>query len=180
LEPTPTIQPETATPIPTEAPDDDAIAGESPSIDWGPQQLVSPQVLDVQLSALQNAAGELRVRGTVSVSYRIVPSAGGTVSVLFTVEQLETGSNVIVPGDVVLIGVGALSSADPEAESTGCVPLPADALPRSLATAAPIVSCTPGAGGVYEQELTFEFPADTAVTPDDYRGAVSLTMALAP
>lgn len=172
----PTGQPETATPLPTETPTIEPVA-DSPT-ETAPAELISPQVLDVELSQLDGTGGEQRVRGTIRVSYRIASSPGATTSVLFAIGNLDANGEVIVPGDVTLV-----SLSDPSPVGAGepaCAPFDEASLPVSLESAVPIVTCTEQGSGEYQQDITFEFPTTSAATIDDYNGSVSLTMAIAP
>jgi hypothetical protein len=176
----PTALPDSPTPPPpTETPEAEANSSDAPS-EEAVSELISPQVLDVQLSESPLVEPEQRIRGTVSVSYQIAPSNGVAVSVLFAVDNLNAGGSPIDAGDVMLVDVGSPALVGSDSAETGCLPISGDALPVSLESAAPIVTCNDSAEGEYQQELTFEFPAMSTANINDYRGEVSLTLALAP
>jgi hypothetical protein len=175
----PTPQPETENPPVTETPETEESDGD-PAASGDVPQLISPQVLDVQLSEIEREASEKRVRGTVSVSYQIAPSSGPGVSVLFAVVDLDAGGTAIDSSEVTLVDVGVPALVGSESIDSACLSLPGNELPVSLASAAPIVTCGDNAEGEYRQQLTFEFPALSTASIDDYSGAVSLTLALAP
>jgi len=172
----PTGQPEAPTPAPTETPNAEPTDGGSqPEEPVSPP--TSPQVLAVQLSELDGTGGEQRVRGTVSVSYQVSAAPDAITSVLFSIGNLDAGNALIEPGDVTVVDVGEPSPVG--SDSGGCVSLADSALPVSLESAIPIVTCTEAGGGAYRQDVTFEFPATSAATIDDYRGSILLTMAIA-
>ncbi|CAN5337695.1 hypothetical protein BH09CHL1_BH09CHL1_06970 [soil metagenome] len=177
---TPTIEPEIATPVSevtaiAEEGDEIETAGNEQSL-----EMTSPQVVDLQFSQLNSADALPRVQGTITVSYEIAPSPGATVSVLFSIGNLETGATAIVPGDIMLVRIGVPDPIGDAELATNCAPLTESFQPISLETAAPVISCTGSSSGQFQQVIVFEFTPGQSVSLDSYAGSISLTMTIAP
>jgi hypothetical protein len=177
---TPTTEPETATPLPeptVTGDDEDETGGVGDDL---PPSMISPQVVDLQFSQLTGPDAAPRVQGTITVSYEIAPAPGATVSVLFSIESLETGTTTVVPGDIRLVRVDAPVPIGDTEPATNCVPLAESFQPVSLATAASVISCTGTDSGQFQQVIVFEFTPEQSAPLDSYAGLISLTMAIAP
>jgi hypothetical protein len=141
---------------------------------------MSPQVVDLQFSQLTSPDAPPRVQATITVAYEILPSSGGTVSLVFSIGTLETGTTAIAPGDIMLVRIGVPTPIGGSESEVNCLPLEENLQPVSLDSAVPVISCNGSGSGRFQQAIVFEFTPEQSFPLDSFAGSMLLTMAIAP